>query len=169
MASILKVDAITGQSDTTEINSPITLSGNTATIGSGVTIPAAGITGTLGSSVVVPASLGASNVLLATYTADDSVATTYFNLGSYTSYDTYLIRFENLKMTTDGSSSVLRVSTTTTAAATGYFILAIRYFAHGSTSGVSYGHYNSTQLLNITMYQGTAAGEPGVWLSLIHI
>jgi len=36
MTSILKVDAITGQSDTTEINSPITLSGNTATLGSTV-------------------------------------------------------------------------------------------------------------------------------------
>ena len=35
--SLLKVNAITGKSDTTEVNSPITFTANTATISSGVT------------------------------------------------------------------------------------------------------------------------------------
>ena len=34
--SLLKVDAITGKSDTTEVNSPITFTANTATLNSGV-------------------------------------------------------------------------------------------------------------------------------------
>ena len=41
--SLLKVDAITGKSDTTEVNSPITFTANTATLNSGATI-ASGVT-----------------------------------------------------------------------------------------------------------------------------
>ena len=37
--SLLKVDAITGKSDTTEVNSPITFTANNATLGSAVTFP----------------------------------------------------------------------------------------------------------------------------------
>jgi hypothetical protein len=54
MASIIKVDKLTGKSGT-DASAPITLSGDTATLGTGVTIPAAGITGTLGSGVTIPA------------------------------------------------------------------------------------------------------------------
>ncbi len=52
MASIIKVDKLTGKSGT-DASAPITLSGDTATLGTGVTIPAAGITGTLGSGVTL--------------------------------------------------------------------------------------------------------------------
>ena len=37
--SLLKVNAITGKSDTTEVNSPITFTANNATLGSAVTFP----------------------------------------------------------------------------------------------------------------------------------
>jgi hypothetical protein len=57
----IKTDYITGITGT-ENSGPITLSGDTATLGTGVTldsgitgIPAAGVTGTLGSSVTLPA------------------------------------------------------------------------------------------------------------------
>jgi hypothetical protein len=59
--STLKLDKITGLTGNAGDSAPITLSGDTATletgvtIGSGVTIPAAGITGTIGSGVAFPA------------------------------------------------------------------------------------------------------------------
>jgi hypothetical protein len=59
--STLKLDKITGLTGNAGDSAPITLSGDTATletgvtIGSGVTIPAAGITGTIGSGVTIPA------------------------------------------------------------------------------------------------------------------
>lgn len=53
--SNLFVDKISGKSGTSS-GAPITLSGDTATLSSGVTgIPAAGVTGTLGSGVTFPA------------------------------------------------------------------------------------------------------------------
>jgi hypothetical protein len=66
--STLKLDKITGLTGNAGDSAPITLSGDTATletgvtIGSGVTIPAAGITGTIGSGVTIPAA-GITGVL----------------------------------------------------------------------------------------------------------
>jgi hypothetical protein len=50
----LKVDKIVSTTGNAT-SAPITLSGDTATLGTGVTIPATGITGTLGSGVTIPA------------------------------------------------------------------------------------------------------------------
>ena len=45
--SLLKVDALTGKSDTTEVNSPITLTANNATLGSDVTFPTGNVIKTI--------------------------------------------------------------------------------------------------------------------------
>ena len=61
--SRLNVDKITGATGTAS-GAPITLSGDTATI-----------TATLGASSTVPASIGGSEILLNTHTADGTSAT----------------------------------------------------------------------------------------------
>jgi len=60
--SNLFVDKISGKSGTSS-GAPITLSGDTATLGSGVTVPAAGITGVLPSDVTGGSGLNALPVL----------------------------------------------------------------------------------------------------------
>jgi hypothetical protein len=79
----LKVDKIVSTTgDAT--SAPITLSGDTATLGTGVTIPAAGITGTLGSgvtgaglyaSIAIICDQKAKNDPSGTFTADNTAGT----------------------------------------------------------------------------------------------
>jgi hypothetical protein len=80
MASIIKVDKLTGKSGT-DASAPITLSGDTATLGTGVTInstiPAAGITGTLGSGITFPA--GIQKFELFKHTVEDGPSTSVGN------------------------------------------------------------------------------------------
>ena len=83
MASELFVDKITGKTGTSG-GAPITLSGDTAT---------------LGSSVTVPASIGGSEILLNTHTADGTSATLEVDLTQYTTFDTYKFHISYFSIT----------------------------------------------------------------------
>jgi len=68
----------------------------------------------------VPASAGSSLVYLDKYTADDTDYFTYFNLGSYTSFNTYKILVKSLIPATDNVSYHFKIGTSTTAITSGY-------------------------------------------------
>ena len=114
----------------------------------------------LGSSVTgIPTAV---MVHLATYTGDNTVATTYLNLGSYASYNTHILRFENVRFATDSLGMILRVSTNTTALTTGYQTAAHRIYATGSATPVITTEYNTDRLLYLAIYAGNDTGEPGL-------
>jgi len=120
--STLKLDKITGLTGNAGDSAPITLSGDTATlgtgatlgigatIGSGVTIPAAGITGTLGSGVTIPAESGSSLIhvgttTIATPNVDDSVV-----FAPTSNFDTFYITFCNVLPVSDGNGIRMSLS-----------------------------------------------------------
>ena len=110
----------------------------------------------------VPASAGSSLVYLAKYTADDSVNTLYFNLGSYTAYNTYKLIFENVIPDENNKNLYLTVSTTTSPVTSGYYQGVKMYASNGSgTSDPGY-QAADNRLLSLGNNSGNASGEGGV-------
>ena len=129
MASILKVDAITGQSDTTEINSPITLSGNTATfgdinMGTGKSIKKADGTAllteagaldnvVLGSSVTGGAGLDAKGwVFISKQDISGLTDKIEFLTGIDTTYDNYKFIMQNVLPESDDKTMIIYARST---------------------------------------------------------
>ena len=119
-------------------------------------------TATLSSTSVVPASVGSSLVYLAKYTADDSVNTLYFNLGSYATYNTYKLIFENVIPDENNRTLYLTVSTSTSNVTSGYYNGVKMYASNGS--GVSDPGFQATdnKLLTLGNNSGNGTGEGGV-------
>jgi hypothetical protein len=118
--------------------------------------------GTLGSSVVVPASAGSSLVYLAKYTADDSVNTLYFNLGSYATYNTYKVICENVIPDDNNRSLYLTVSTTTSAVTSNYYTGVKMSASNGSGTSDPGFQASDNRLLTLGNNSGNASGESGV-------
>ena len=120
--SRLNVDKLTGATGTAS-GAPITLSGDTVT---------------LGSSVTVPASIGGSEILLNTHTADGTSATLEVDLTQYTTFDTYKFRFVDWIPASDDKNFYMRVGTSSSSVTTGYRTAGPQGYYNGSSGNVSY-------------------------------
>jgi hypothetical protein len=150
MASTLKVDNIVGTSGST---APITLSGDTATLGSGVTIA---------SGVVTPASIGVSLVYLESTSGTAVSEIKFENKFTDTSYLQYILEF-HFKPTIDDRHIVgqFGYGGSSTTWITGSYRTSIdETHYNGTTSGGS--NRSDSTYAFYTTGVGADADEPGV-------
>ena len=123
MAATIKVNNIVGTTGTT---APITLSGDTATLGSGVTIPA---------------SIGASMHFISKSTASSSASIEFTNLGNHSSFKDLVFVLNGLTPATDDVEfrSQVAISGTSYLTSNYYYVLTRAYTNHSSTNNDSYG------------------------------
>ena len=167
--SNLFVDKISGKSGTSS-GAPITLSGDTVTLGSGVTIPAAGITGVLpvgvtgGSGLDNPkitnidvwrvssgsSLLGALTPINLNFERDDSYA--YVNLGTGMTQSSGTFLFPST-----GIWWVQALVSASYTSTTSHWVLAIQY----SSNGVG-GSYSTSWEGGWSSWSGSARGHSSV-------